>query len=450
MLKLKSKQIALLIGDMAIAGLSLFVALTIRFLAVPPEDRFVVHVDLFLPVFILSIIFYYSFDFYEFSLFQSKLRQFSKIINLNLLAGLIGLGYFYIIAPATGLTPKTVLVLYTVLTILFSSIWRLWIVQKSFPASARSRTLLIAQAEEYSELREMVNGHSFYPYYITDHLDLELESLEGLDTLSQLKTILEQNNIEQVIVDIRDERTVELLPYLYNLAAQRKIHVFDAALVYQDVLKKMPMRGIGHFWFFESVHLNIQAYEAAKRFIDTLIALPVLLVYLPLLPFIYIAIKLDDGGPLLSIQKRYGRGGKILSLYKIRTMNFTDEGAWVKHNVENKVTRVGQFFRKTRLDEFPQLWNVIKGDISLVGPRPDILALGGQLSAQIPFYMMRYTVVPGLSGWAQINQVYPPNSLEETKERLQYDLYYIKNRSLVLDFIVMVKTFRVLVQRTGI
>jgi lipopolysaccharide/colanic/teichoic acid biosynthesis glycosyltransferase len=167
------------------------------------------------------------------------------------------------------------------------------------------------------------------------------------------------------------------------------------------------------------------------------------------LPFIWLAIKLDDKGPLFSIQKRYGHGGKILNIYKIRTMTFTDEGAWVKHNKENRVTRVGAFLRKSRLDEFPQLWNVLIGDVSLVGPRPDILALGGQLSAQIPYYMMRYTVPPGLSGWAQVNQLIPPNSLEETRERLQYDLYYVKNRSLLLDFLVMVKTFKVLVLRTG-
>ncbi len=224
----------------------------------------------------------------------------------------------------------------------------------------------------------------------------------------------------------------------------------DVVLVYQDVLKKMPMRGIGHFWFFESVHLNIQAYEAAKRIIDIAVALPVLLFYMPFVPFIYLAIKLDDKGPLLSIQKRYGRGGKIVNIYKIRTMDFTDEGEWVTQNKNNKVTRVGAFLRKSRLDEFPQLINVLIGDVSLVGPRSDILANGGKLSAEIPYYMMRYTIVPGLSGWAQVNQELPPNSLEETKVRLQYDLYYVKNRSLLLDFIIMIKTFRVLVLRTGI
>jgi lipopolysaccharide/colanic/teichoic acid biosynthesis glycosyltransferase len=115
----------------------------------------------------------------------------------------------------------------------------------------------------------------------------------------------------------------------------------------------------------------------------------------------------------------------------------------------NKVTKVGYWLRKSRIDELPQLLSIMSGDLSLIGPRPDILAIGGQLSATIPYYMMRYTVRPGLSGWAQVHQELPPQSLEETKVRLQYDLYYVKNRSLLLDFIILVKTFKVVVLRTG-
>lgn len=450
MLKFKSKQLVLFLGDILLAVSALYIALFLRFLDTPSVERVQIHAETFIPIFLFFVVMYYSFDFYDFTFFQSKLRQLSRVINIHMFTGFMGLGYFYLMGTYTGLTPKTVLVLFTLVHALLAIIWRVVIVPHFLYPGTRAKALLIAQDEEYDELKHIVNSHSFYPFYVTDHINLSPESFDADTTLGQLKSILERNGITQVIIDIRDERTNDLLPYLYNLASQRKIHVSDAALVYQDILKKMPLKGVGHFWFFESVHLNIQAYEAFKRIVDILIALPILILYLPFLACIYIAIKLDDGGPLFSIQKRYGRGGKILNLYKIRTMTFTDEGAWVKHNKENKVTRVGAFLRRTRLDEFPQLWNVVKGDISLVGPRPDILALGGQLSAQIPYYMMRYTILPGLSGWAQIHQEAPPNSLEETRERLQYDLYYVKNRSIVIDLIVMVKTFRVLVQRSGI
>ena len=210
------------------------------------------------------------------------------------------------------------------------------------------------------------------------------------------------------------------------------------------------MRGVGHFWFFESVHLNIRSYEAVKRVIDIIITIPWVIIWIILSPFVYLAIKLESEGQVFITHERYGLGGRIIKLYKYRTMLFSDEGVWLKEkNNPNKVTRVGYWLRKSRIDELPQLVNVLKGDLSLIGPRPDMLRLGGELSANIPFYMMRYTVRPGLSGWAQVNQDLPPQSLEESRIRLQYDLYYVKNRSLLLDFIILVKTFKVLVLRTG-
>jgi lipopolysaccharide/colanic/teichoic acid biosynthesis glycosyltransferase len=451
MLKLKSRQIWLFIGDITVSAISLYIVLTIRFLDLPTEERIFLHAEIFIPLIVITVALYYSFNFYELSPFKNLYRQFSQLINIHTFVALIGFGYFYLFSQYTGITPKTVLVLYTLIHIGVAALWRLFFAPLFFKPTQRAKALLVAEGEEYEELKTVVNGHTFYPFSFVSHLDITPEDVStGSNILEKLKSILEENNISQVVIDIRDQKVAVLLPYLYNLASQRKIDVFDVTMVYQDVLKKMPMRGIGHFWFFESVHLNIGSYEKAKRMMDVVVAFPILVVYALILPFIYLAIKLDDGGPLLSIQRRYGRGGKVLKIYKIRTMDFTDEGEWVKHNKLNKVTRVGAFLRRSRLDEFPQLWNVLLGDVSLVGPRSDILANGGKLSAQIEYYMMRYTVPPGLSGWAQVNQELPPNSLEETKVRLQYDLYYVKNRSLLLDFIIMVKTFRVLVMRTGL
>jgi lipopolysaccharide/colanic/teichoic acid biosynthesis glycosyltransferase len=131
-------------------------------------------------------------------------------------------------------------------------------------------------------------------------------------------------------------------------------------------------------------------------------------------------------------------------------MLFSDDGKWLKEtNNPNKVTRVGYWLRKTRIDEFPQFLAILQGTLSCVGPRPDILKLGGMLSSSIPYYMMRYSVKPGLSGWAQVNQELPPQSIEENIIRLQYDLYYVKNRSLLLDLIILVRTFKVFILRRG-
>lgn len=451
MLKLKSKQVFLFLGDISVAILALFGALTFRFLDIPLEERMIVHAELFAPLALLLVVLYYSFDFYDFSPFNTTLKIFSRIINIHMFVAFVGFVYFYLFPPEGGFTPKTVLVLYTSLQIALSVVWRIFIVPRFLRTSQRAKTLLIAEGDEYEELKHIVNGHGFYPFYFTSHLTVSEEDITNQNSaLTNLKRILEENNILQVVVDIRDPKVTPLLSYLYNLASQRKIHVFDAGMVYQDILKKMPMRGVGHFWFFESVHLNIKSYEAIKRMIDIILALPWLMFWALLHPFVYFAIRLDSKGDVFIAQERFGFGGKIIKFYKYRTMSFSDKGKWLKDkDNKNRVTKVGYWLRKSRIDELPQLLAIIQGDLSFIGPRPDMVALGGQLSAQIPFYMMRYTVRPGLSGWAQVNQELPPQSIDETKVRLQYDLFYVKNRSFFLDFIIMVKTFKVLVLRTG-
>ena len=161
------------------------------------------------------------------------------------------------------------------------------------------------------------------------------------------------------------------------------------------------------------------------------------------------AIKLEDGGSVLVTQERIGRNNKIFKIAKFRSMKASDAGAWVTKD-DDRVTRVGRILRKTRLDELPQLWSVLRGHMSLIGPRPDIRRLGEQLREQIPYYTMRHIIKSGLSGWAQINQGTPPQSLAATKERLSYDFYYLKNRSFLLDLEIALKTVKTLLSRAGL
>ena len=451
MIKIKSKQIGLFIGDALLFAISVYFALYFRTLTFPSQDVFISHLEILSPIFVVLVASYFSFGFYDLLTFQNRLQQLSKLINVHLFLAVIGFVYFYLFSPLLPIAPKTILILYTIVGTLFAIIWHIFTIPSFLSPSSKIKTLLIADNEEYDELKNAVNSNNYYPFYFVSHLSVVDKDLSHEENaISKLKHVLDENNISQVVVDIRDQRTNIILPYLYNLASQRKINVFDAASVYQDILKKMPMRGVGHFWFFEHVNLDIQAYEATKRVMDIILAIPWFIFWMILHPFVYLAIRFDSKGDVFITQERYGFGGKIIKLYKYRTMTFSDKGKWLKEkDNENKVTRVGYFLRKSRIDELPQLLSILNGDISFIGPRPDILALGGQLSATIPFYMMRYTVKPGLSGWAQVNQNLPPQSVEETKVRLQYDLFYVKNRSLLLDLIVMIRTFKVLISRSG-
>ncbi len=185
---------------------------------------------------------------------------------------------------------------------------------------------------------------------------------------------------------------------------------------------------------------------------DIVVALPLLVVPVIVAPFAFVAMKLEDKGGLFSHQRRVGKNNKPIDLIKFRTMTIgNDGGAWDAKIYENKVTKVGAFLRKTRLDEFPQLWNVLRGDLSLIGPRPEFPDAVKQYEKEIPFYSVRHLIKPGLSGWAQIYGEHPHHGVDmtKTKNKLSYDLYYIKNRSFLTDLKIALHTIRELVSRKG-
>jgi lipopolysaccharide/colanic/teichoic acid biosynthesis glycosyltransferase len=189
-------------------------------------------------------------------------------------------------------------------------------------------------------------------------------------------------------------------------------------------------------------------YEFFKRIIDLILCIPIFVVWLLLHPWVTRQIKKEDGGEVYSIQERLGRYNKVIYIKKYRTMNFTDKGVWLEQS-ENKVTNIGRFLRRTRIDELPQIFSVIKGDLSFIGPRTDIVNLGEKLAKEVPFYNLRYSVTPGLSGWAQTMMDYQPRTVNDSIERLRYDLYYVKNRSLFLDLLIMLRTIKTILSREG-
>jgi exopolysaccharide biosynthesis polyprenyl glycosylphosphotransferase len=176
-----------------------------------------------------------------------------------------------------------------------------------------------------------------------------------------------------------------------------------------------------------------------------------LLLTLPLLPFIVLAIKLDSSGPVLYHQERVGLGGQHFYCHKFRTMRRdaeADTGATWATDDDPRVTRVGKFLRVSRLDEIPQLWCVLKGDMAFVGPRPERPEFVAWLNQEIPYYGIRHGVRPGITGWAQVQYKYG-NTLEDAREKLQYDLFYIKNGSLGLDLLIMFQTIKIVLLGRG-
>jgi sugar transferase (PEP-CTERM system associated) len=232
----------------------------------------------------------------------------------------------------------------------------------------------------------------------------------------------------------------------------RGLQVQDGVEVYEAITGKVPIESVRLGWllFSPGCHAS-RFYLAYKRSASIVVSIVGLLLTLPLLPFIILAIKLTSTGPVLYRQKRVGRDGAVYNCYKFRSMRAdaeADTGPTWAADEDPRITRVGRFLRITRMDEIPQLWNVLRGDMSLVGPRPERPEFVNTLDKEIPYYNLRHTIRPGITGWAQVRYKYG-SSIEDAKEKLRYDLFYIKNMSAGLDLLIFFQTIKIILLGRG-
>lgn len=256
---------------------------------------------------------------------------------------------------------------------------------------------------------------------------------------------------DQVVVSLGERRGVFPVEELLNCKLAG-IEVVDAPTFYERATHKMLIENITPSWFIFSHGFKVTwLLRLCKRTLDIAASFLGLMVFLPLIPFIILAIKLDSPGPILFRQVRVGQGDRPFTLMKFRSMRQDAESrtgaVWSQEN-DPRITRVGNVLRRSRLDEIPQLLNILKGDMSLVGPRPERPEFVGELKKRIPYYSERHYVKPGLTGWAQVCYPYG-SSVEDAIEKLRYDLYYIKNISILLDFYIILKTFGVVLLGKG-
>jgi lipopolysaccharide/colanic/teichoic acid biosynthesis glycosyltransferase len=247
---------------------------------------------------------------------------------------------------------------------------------------------------------------------------------------------------------ILDPRAESLLPL-----GATTLYRLNAVLLYEALLSRTPLSLIDRESYVASLDHTTPVTDGLKRLMDVGIALVAGAFSLVVYPLVWLAVYLEDRGPLYIRQERVGKDGRHFSMYKFRSMTGNDDG---KYGLEGKtklrVTKVGAFLRKSRIDELPQLWSVVRGDQSLVGPRPELPALVERYREAIPLYDIRHRVTPGLSGWAQIyHQAHPHHGQDvtETERKLSYDLYYIRHRSALLDLTIILKTIRALALRLG-
>jgi sugar transferase (PEP-CTERM system associated) len=268
---------------------------------------------------------------------------------------------------------------------------------------------------------------------------------------AHLMDVVHRQKVHRVIVAMPDRRGTIPMQELLKLRMQG-IKIEEATSWLEKMSGKIEVENLYPSWLiFGDGFRRSTIFIAVRRVLSTFISLIGLVLTLPLLPCIMLAIRLDSEGPVFYTQTRVGKAGKLFKVAKFRTMRQDAEAAngpqWAGNN-DPRVTRVGKFLRTTRLDEIPQMWCVLKGDMAFVGPRPERPEFIALLSKEIPFYGVRHMVRPGVTGWAQIKYKYG-STIEDAREKLQYDLFYIKNASIGLDLLIMFQTIKTVLLRRG-
>lgn len=442
----RKDHIMLFLGDICILLVSLVLTLVIRYGKFPSMESLELHLAPFSILFVAFILIYFIAGLYEkpTSLFKGKLPI--TLLNVQLVNTIVGISFFYFI-PYFSIAPKTVLFLFLILSLVLMYVWRMVAVFK-FSPQKKQKALLIADSEDSIELKEEINSNSRYDLSFVETLK---PSSDSTKLISEIGNLVAVKDISMIVIDTRHPLLAQTIPTLYPLA-MRGILFFDIGKIYETVFDRIPNSMVGQTWFIE--HMSSMApkmvYDGIKRLIDVVVGVVLGILSLIVYPLVIIALKIEDEGAIFSYQKRIGQYNKIINIMKFRTMTLAnDDGKWGVQ--ENKVTVVGAFLRKTRIDELPQLWNVVRGDISLIGPRPEFPDPVAHYSKEIPNYTIRHSIKPGLSGWAQIYGEHPHHGVdvEMTANKLSYDLYYIKHRSFLLDLKIALRTLKVLVTFVG-
>jgi sugar transferase (PEP-CTERM system associated) len=271
-------------------------------------------------------------------------------------------------------------------------------------------------------------------------------------TLDDIPSLIPKLDVHRVVVSLSEARGKLPMDRLLDLRLRGGVEFDHLASVYEEYTGKIALENLRPSWLiFSDGFRKTRMLLILKRLTDVTLAAMGLLLVAPLMPIIAALVKLTSPGPAFYHQERVGLNGATFMVHKFRTMrNDAERGTgavWATAN-DSRVTTVGRFMRRTRLDEIPQLWNVLRGDMSFVGPRPERPEFVDQLSEQIPFYRQRLVVKPGVTGWAQVRYTYGA-SVEDTIQKLQYDLYYIKNMSLAFDLVIVLETIKTVILRRG-
>jgi exopolysaccharide biosynthesis polyprenyl glycosylphosphotransferase len=401
-------------------------------------------------------------DLYDLRVAVLLIQTIKRIIVGAAISGIVYLIYYFVTAPVPlseasfSLRFAPALSIFAVTVLL--SIWRAVYAIFLGAGHASQRILIIGAGVTGIILAEAFQQ---YPYYqaigfIDDNTDIHGKLYQGIPVLGDRQKLaleVEQNGINEIVLAISnpiDDKLLQMLTNFHELG----IAITPMPVLYEKLTGKIAVEHIGSQWY-SALPFNKNAFESlnriGKRCLDLVCGLIIGAIFAVVFPFVAIAIKLESPGAIFYKQERIGEHGTAFTVYKFRSMvqnaELNGKAQWAVKG-DARITKVGNFIRKTRLDELPQVLNVLRGDMSMVGPRPERHQFIQELQKEIPFYRTRLAIKPGLTGWAQINYGYG-STTKDALIKLQYDLYYLKHWSPWLDFKILLRTFAVVLKMQG-
>jgi exopolysaccharide biosynthesis polyprenyl glycosylphosphotransferase len=449
-IRVRERRFILLVGDLIVSYLSVLVAL---FFWAQKDwlDFSLEFVDQRAPAwfYLLPLVWVIiMMDLYDIARANRRKDTLQGIATAALISFLIYLIVFFISEPNS--LPRRGVAIFIVSTTMLTILWRfIYIKVFTAPIFAR-RVLVIGAGKAGSTMACMLNKMTPPPYVIVGFIDDDTEKLNGciedypvLGTSKELLSLIQERNISDLIFAISGEVKPDMLRNIL-LAEEQGIEVTSLPVSYEEIFGRVPIFLLQSDWilrtFIDQTRTS-SLYETAKRLLDIVLSFLGGLALLALFPVVAFTIMVDDGFPIFYHQPRVGKNGLPYRIYKFRTMvkDAEKSGARTASANDHRITRSGKLLRRSHIDELPQVINILRGEMSVVGPRSEQIELVERFQKELPFYRARLLVRPGLTGWAQINQRYATTT-EDTAVKVEYDLYYIKHRNLMLDLTIIVRT----------
>jgi exopolysaccharide biosynthesis polyprenyl glycosylphosphotransferase len=453
------KQLTLLAGDVLCLYLGLYIGIFLRYLDLPGE-KFSELATVMTVLFLLALVIIFIAGLYDISKLKNSWSFYQKIIISALVWIAFGMIYFYI-NPKKDVSPKTILLLTAAVGFGLMAVWRFYY-NKFIAINLKYNIIFAGITQEVNDIIAIIQKEPQRGYSVIGVLhesEDEKNALRNSEIIfgTSIEDIQTQANAQANIIVLAPGMNAnkELLQKLYQSLFQH-ISIVKLSDFYETIMGRIPPFTFSEGWFVANLQeQEKKVYDRFRILADYIFGIIIGLLTTLLYPFIALAIKLNSKGPVLFMQNRVGRQGAIFTVYKFRTMqalaadgSAETSGPQFASKNDQRITAIGKFLRLTRLDEIPQCINILRGEMSIIGPRPERPEFVTQLTENMPYYSLRHLIKPGLTGWAQVNKSYY-GTLEENIEKLEYDLYYIKNRNLTLDISIILRTINTVLRFAG-